>query len=176
MGSSLESFDIFEAMLCWFLITVKANLFPPIFSHTEAFPDLAGAAAGALLDVGELFLQAHNLHISPLWVMAEEPTDSCCSLLSTLSRQSAPSSRATSSPGATSTTPMHRASTKLASCSLSLPRPSTSLQIAGESITGFVSHFFLPLGNHWHTTWSPVHDRLRSMYLFQLVILFCVGG
>lgn len=146
MGSSLESFDIFEAMLCWFLLTVKADLFSPIFSPTGAFPDLAGAAAGALLDVGELFLQAHNLHISPLRVTAEEPTDSCCSLFSTPPRQSAPSSRATSSPGATSTTP--RASTKLASCSLSLPRPSTSLQIAGESITGFVSRCFLPLGNH----------------------------
>lgn len=152
MGSSLESFDIFEAMLCWFRLTVKADLFPPIFSPTGAFPDLAGAAAGALLDVGELFLQAHNLHISPLRVRAEEPTDSCCSLFSTPLRQSAPSSRATSSPGATSTTPMHRASTKLASCCLSLPWPSTSLQIAGESITGFVSRCFLPLGNHWHAT------------------------
>lgn len=37
MGSSLESFDIFEAMLCWFLITVKADLFPPIFSIQELF-------------------------------------------------------------------------------------------------------------------------------------------
>lgn len=55
MDSSLESFDVFEVVLCWFLLTVKADPFPPIFSHTGAFPDLAGAAAGALLDVGEFY-------------------------------------------------------------------------------------------------------------------------
>lgn len=55
MSSSLESFDIFEVMLCWFLFTVKVDLFPPIFSHTGAFPDLAGAAASALLDIGEFY-------------------------------------------------------------------------------------------------------------------------
>lgn len=66
MGSSLGSFDIYEVMLCCFLLIVKADLSPPMFSHIGAFPDLAGAAACALLDVGKLFLQAHNLHISPL--------------------------------------------------------------------------------------------------------------
>lgn len=84
-------------------------------------------------------LQAYNLLISPLWVTAEKPTDRYCSLFSTLLRQFALSSWATSSPRATSTIPMHRASTKLASGSLFLPKPSTSLQIVGESVTGFIS-------------------------------------